>query len=227
MMDSIIPAIVSSLLLVALATGFLLRDRARRLARKRELSGMGFEPCAGETEMLVDIVTEIENNSVYWYSVDHPMRSVVGGKPCYFYTKLRMQRTRVDAVEELLVSLSRLSKEGLLLLVETGSLPVRSVRRWGETLHPGVRPWHPQDLTAFELPSDLDRGQIVGAFGPPGKRLYDLIDIQTFDRIKEAGDHGVSSITFRGDWCSFSASSARTDLSMRGLQSLASKLSGS
>lgn len=227
MMDSVIPAIVSSLFLIALATGFFLRDRARRLERKRELSGMGFRPCADQTEKLVDIVTAVENNSVYWYSVDHPMQSVVGDKPCYVYTKLRLQRTRVDAVEEFLVSLSRPSKEGLLLLIETAGSPVRSVRQWGETLHPGVRPWHPYDLTALELPSDVDRGRLIGAFGPPGTRLYDLIDIQTFDRIKEVGDLGVATITFRGDWCSFSASSARTTLSMRGLQSLASKLSGS
>jgi hypothetical protein len=227
MIDNVIPAVVSSLFLIALAIGFFLRDRARRLERKRALSAVGFKPCADETEFLVDVVTEVENNSVYWYSVDHPMQSVVGGKPCYVYTKLRMLRTRVDAVEEFLVSMSRPSKEGLLLLVETGSPPIRSVRHWGEMLHPGIRVWHPHDLTFLELPSDMDRGQIMGAFGPPGTRLLDLIDLQTFDRIKEVGDLGVSTITFRGDWCSFSCASARTTLSIKGLLSLAGRLSTS
>jgi hypothetical protein len=223
-MHDLIPAVVATLLLVALASGFLFRDRARRTARKRELSRMGFAPSADRVEELVDIVTEVENNSAYWYSVDHPMQIVVDGRVCYIYTKLRMRRTRVDAVEEFLVSLTRPSKEGLLLLVETSTLPLRSVRQWAETLHPGIPQWYPCDLMELGLTSGIDRGRIVGAFGPPGVPLNDLIDIQTFDRIRQMGDLGVSTITFRGDWCIFSAASARTTLGVGGLLSLCNEL---
>jgi hypothetical protein len=224
-MHDLVPAIVSSLFLTALATGFFLRDRARRLERKRELSRMGFHPSPEETERLVDIVTTVENNSTYWYSVDHAMKSVVDGKPCYVYTKLRMQRTRVEAAEELLVSLTRPSREGLLLLVATSASPLRSVRQWAETLHPGVRHWHPSDLSALELPRGVDSGSILGAFGPLGTALTDLIDIQAFDRIKDLGELGVSTITCRDDWCSFSAATSRTILDVKGLLSLFRELS--
>jgi hypothetical protein len=220
--DIPIPAIVSTLLLLAVATAFLLRDRARRSERRQELSRLGFRPSAEDNERLTDIVAAIENNQNYWYNVDDPMRSDAGDTPCYFYTKLRMQRTRVEAAEELLVSLKRPSKEGLLLVVETSALPFRSVRQWADALHPGVRRWYPRDLGPLEIPPGIEHCQIMGAFGPPGLALVDLIDIPTLDQIKEVGDLGVATISFRGDWCSFSAGSARTQLKVRALVALLS-----
>jgi hypothetical protein len=224
-MYELIPAIVSILFLVTLAAGFLLRDRTRRLERRRALLRMGFHPSPEQTEQLVDIVTAVEHNASYRYSVDHPMWSSVGDKVCYVYTKLRMQRTRVDAAEEVLVSLTRPSKEGLLLLVGSSALPLRSIAQWAETLHPGVPHWYPRDLSVLEMAPGMDSGSIIGAFGPPGAALMDLIDMQTFDRIKALGERGVSTITCRGDWCSFSAASARTVLDVKELISLLRELS--
>jgi hypothetical protein len=223
-MDNPILAVAFSVVLIFLATGFLLRDRARRAKRTGQVVKAGFEPCADQTEKLVEIVTMLENNPAFRFSVDSPMRAIANENPCYFYTKLRLQRTRVAEAEELLASLTRPSESGLLLLFETPDFPIRSAHQWGEVLYPGIRNWQPQDLRSIDLPPASDRGQIVAAFGPPAATLYELVSRRTLATLEEVGSCNVSTVTFRRNWCSFTAPGPRTKLDVAKLRSLACRL---
>jgi hypothetical protein len=185
---------------------------------------MGFSRCVGETEMLVDVVTEIENNAVYRFSIDGPMRSVISGEECYFYTKLRLIQTRVTGMEELLFPLRRPSENGLLLLVQSEDVPIASARRWGEMMHPGIRDWPPKELVFIDIPSAVDVGPIVAAFGPPHSALFELIDESTLEALGRAGDCGVATITCRGRWCSLASAGPRKTLGLGKLLPTVEKL---
>jgi hypothetical protein len=53
-------------------------------------------------------------------------------------------------------------------------------------------PWdaQPDDLHRLEIPLDLKDSNLVGALGPRGANLYDLVDTNMLSVVKGLGDSG-------------------------------------
>jgi hypothetical protein len=174
------------------------KERARRLALDR----LGLEPCPGERARLEEIVMRLEHNRGYRYEVREPRR--VPGEPAiYYYVKARHHDAGDDppmVEEELLLPLKRPSAAGLVLVVKPSSIPAGLASRILGSLATG--PWdaQPDDLQRLELPPDLRDTNLVGALGPPGVSLYELVDSGTLSVAQGLGDAGGMFLRFRDSW---------------------------
>jgi hypothetical protein len=72
----------------------------------------------------------------------------------------------------------------------------------------------PDDLAKLAIPVDLQGTNLIGALGPAGASLYDLIDAETLSQMMGAGDCGASIVTCRGELCSLCSLSPRMPLDL-------------
>lgn len=70
-------------------------------------------------------------------------------------------------------------------------------------------PWdaQPDDLQRLELPLDLKKTNLLGALGPPGANLYDLVDSPTLGVLQGLGDAGGMFVRVRDGWCAVAGAS--------------------
>ncbi|MEK6679073.1 MAG: hypothetical protein AABY39_06625 [Nitrospirota bacterium] len=182
--------------------------RNRRL--KAALEQLGFQPCPEKKSWLEEIVTRIENNKEFRYEVREPKR--LPGEPAvYYYIKYRHGgvRENADAEEEILFPLKRPSSDGLILIVKPSSLAPGLATRMIGAIATAQWDAQPDDLQRLELPPDLKDTNLMGALGPPGVSLYNLIDMSALSVVQGLGDAGGMMVRFRDSWCSVASASAQ------------------
>ena len=200
--------VLAAVVLVAalVGGGLLAAHRRGRQAREALLERLGFRPCPGEKRALTEILTRVTRDSQHHYEVEEPRR-LRGDPPVYYYVKLRhggASEAR-DAGEEILFRLRRRSKSGVVLVVKPSSLaPGVATRLLSAVV---TSPWAtlPDDLHRIELPQDLKDTNLLGALGPPGASLYDLVDAKLLSVVQGLGDAGGMTVQFRDDWCAIAA----------------------
>ena len=206
--------IIFGLLVVALIVWLVLNDRRSKAARSRKLSQIGFLPCTSEAETLADKVTWLENNAEYRYSAQNPMRASLHGKTVYYYNKSRRRQGHIVETDEFLIPLTRPSSEGLMLFVKPSNLAEGTATQLIGTVATGAWDSQPDDLTKLEIPIELKGSNILGALGPSGASLNDLIDSAALALMQQVGDAGVLIVTCRGEWCSLASPSGRMKLDL-------------
>lgn len=200
-------ALAGVVLVVALVIGGLVRaHRRKQRAREELLERAGFRPCPEEKAALEAIVARIANDRDNLYLVEQPRRRA-GEPPVYYYVRVREGDTdeQRDAGEELLFRVRRRSTAGVVLVVKPSSIAPGLATRMLSAVATGPWDTQPDDLKRLELPPDLEGTNLLGALGPPGARLYDLIDAKTLSVVQGLGDAGGLTIRFRDDWCAVEA----------------------
>ena len=178
-------------------------SRARRQAKDTELQRLGLTPCAERKGWLEATITAIERNEGYRYEVRNP-RKLTGSHEVFHCTTIRHgNRSDDDAFyEEVIVfPLKRSSSAGLLLLVKPSSIGPGLGLRVLKSVASANWDSQPDDLKRIEIPDDLTNSNLLGALGPPGARLYDLVDTGTLSVVQRLGDLGAMTILFRDGWC--------------------------
>jgi hypothetical protein len=194
------------LVAVALVVWGVTAERRKNRARIAGLEQLGFRPCPEQKVWLEERVAYIENNRGYRYEVREP-RQFAGEQTIYYYVKKRHsdEDERVPMVEEeILFRLKQPAKGGLVLTVKPSSLaPGLATRMIGAV---ATGPWdsQPDDLQRLELPPDLKDTNLMGAMGPPGWSLYDVVDSGALSVVQGLGDAGALWVRFRDSWCSVS-----------------------
>jgi len=199
-----------AVVVVGLVVWSIAAQRGKQRAQREALEQLGFRPCPEQKQWLEETVARIENNRGFRYEVLDPKR--LPGEPAvYHYVKMRHSDNREDAVaeEEILFPLKRPSGAGLLLTVKPSSLAPGLATRMLGALATG--PWdaQPDDLHRLEIPPDLKDTNLVGALGPSGARLYDLVDTSTLSVVQGLGDAGGMFVQFRDSWCAVASASAQ------------------
>jgi hypothetical protein len=204
-MPDFLPIIFLGVLFVALVAWLVSKGWASKAERSRALEILGFSPCPSETDTLTKRLTWLENNAEYQLSVDNPMRASLHGKTVYTYSKSRRRQSQITATEEILFPLTRLSSEGAMLFVKPSNLPAGTATRLIGAVATGAWDSQPDDMTKLDIPVGLEGSNIIGAMGPAGRSLYDLIDSQILARLQQVGDGGALIVLVRGEWCSLSS----------------------
>jgi len=191
------------LVVVALAAWTFTAHRKRQKALQELLARVGFRPCPEEQSTLEALVNRLVNDRDHHYRVEQPRR--LPGEPAiYYYVKVRDARgpdDQRDAGEELLLRVRRRSSAGVMLAVKPSAIaPGIATRMLGAV---ATGPWttQPDDLARLELPADLKATNLLGALGPPGASLYDLVDARILSVVQGVGDAGALTVRFRDDWC--------------------------
>jgi hypothetical protein len=178
-------------------------SRARRQAKDTELQRLGFTPCTERKGWLEETVAAVERNQGYRYEVRNPRR-LAGSHEVFYCTTIRHGNRSEDTafVEEvILLPLKRSSSDGLLLLVKPSSIGPGLASRVLSSVATAAWDSQPDDLEKIEIPPDLKNTNLLGALGPPGARLYDLVDTGTLSVVQRLGDLGAMSVLFRDEWC--------------------------
>jgi hypothetical protein len=176
---------------------------ARQQARNTELQRLGFTPCADRKGWLEETITAMERNQGYRYEVREPRR-LAGAREVYYFKSRRHGNDSDDEAfdeEAILFPLKRPSTQGLLLAVKPSSIGPGLASRVLTAVATGNWDSQPDDLGKIEIPPDLKNTNLLGALGPSGARLYDLVDPGTLTVVQRLGDVGAMSILCRDGWC--------------------------
>lgn len=112
----------------------------------------------------------------------------------------------------------------MAIFVKPGSLPAGAATKLIGTVATGTWDSQPDDLEKLELPMDLKSTNVIGARGPRGASLYDLLDTSALSVIQQVGDCGVMLVMCRGEWCSLTSTSRRMPMDVAKLWSLIESL---
>lgn len=213
-MMELMPFILFGLLFAVVVVVVVIKGRARRAARLQRLVELGFSSVPEEKERLAEKVTRLENNAEYHYSVTQPSKACLSGKEVYLYQKSRSRAGSIYVAEELLLPLSRPSEAGLMLFVKSSDISAGIATKLIGAVATGAWDSQPDDLTKLAIPVDLQGTNLIGALGPAGASLYDLIDAETLNRLLVAGDCGAAIVHCRGELCSLSSVDPRMPLDL-------------
>jgi hypothetical protein len=223
-MLEVLPFVVFGVAFLGLILWMARRGRASDAARKERLQALGFAPCPDEVAFLAKTVTRLENNTEYRYSVEKPYRASLRGRHAYYYSKFRHRRGHITGADELLVPLHRPSSAGVMLFVKPTGVAAGTATKLIGAVATGAWDSQPDDLEKLDIPIDLQQTNLIGALGPSGASLYDLIDPATLSAFQQVGDHGALVVMCRGEWCSLAAASLRMPLDLDKLWPLVSGL---
>lgn len=177
--------------------------REKQQARETELRRLGFRPCLEKKSWLEETITAMERNEGYRYEVSDPRR-LAGGREVYYYTKIRHGNSVGDDAfieEDILFPFQRPSTQGLVLVVKPSSIGPGLATRLLSQVATGPWDTQPDDLEPLEIPPGLENTNLLGAMGPAGARLYDLVDASTLSVVQRLGDAGGMFVVFRDGWC--------------------------
>jgi hypothetical protein len=201
--------VVVGLVVAGLIAWSLVRHQQSHRGRKAALERMGFRPCPDQKGWLDETVARLENAHRSSYEVRDPQQ-LQGERSVYCYVRMRDRHDEhAEAEEQILFPLKRPSTAGLVLTVKPSSLaPGLATRMLGAL---ATAPWdtQPDDLQPLELPADLKDTNLLAALGPPGARLYELVDAGTLAAVQGLGDAGGMFVRFRDAWCSVGGASAQ------------------
>jgi hypothetical protein len=209
-MSSYLPFMVVGLLAFVFLIWKVVALRRAKQGQKSTLEQLGFQPCPDQKGWLEETIAQIENNREFSYEVRNPKR-LPGEPTVYHYIKMRSRYADDAAVaeEEVLFPVKRPSSAGLVLTVKPSSLaPGLATRLMGAI---ATGPWdaQPDDLHRLEIPPDLKDTNLVGALGPRGASLYDLVDTSMLSVVQGLGDAGGILVRLRDSWCTVASTSAQ------------------
>jgi hypothetical protein len=203
-----VPFVVAGLVAGALIAASVRAQRRRDRVRKAAVEKLGFSSCPDRKSWLEETLAGIQNTRGLRCEVRAPKR-LAGASPIYYYVKIRRRDAHEEAIaeEEILFALKRPAVAGLVLIVKPSSLAPGLATRILGALATG--PWdvQPDDLRRLEIPPELRETNLVGALGPPGSGLYDLVDARTLGVVQGLGDAGGTFVRFRDAWCSVAGAS--------------------
>jgi hypothetical protein len=204
--------VLGGLLVMILVTYGVRAHHAKREAHKQELQRLGFFSCTDRKAWLEQTITTLENNHGYRYEVRDPARHT-GGREIYYYTKVRHgsdSRDQALVEEEVLFRTRQPSAQPVLMVVKPSAIGSRLATRILRSVATGPWDTHPDDLERLELPPDLQNSNLLGALGPRGARLYDLVDAGTLAVVQRLGDVGGMWILMRDGWCAVASGGKET-----------------
>ena len=198
------------LVVAAIVVWLVTAHRKQRQARQELLERAGFRPCPEEKGTLEALVARITNDRHNSYVVEQPRRTAAE-PPVYYYVRVRQGDADEmrHAGEELLFRVRRRATAGVVLVVKPSSIAPGLATRLLSAVATGPWDTQPDDLKRLELPPDLKDTNLLGALGPPGAGLYDLVDAKTLSVVQGLGDAGGLTILFRDDLCAIEASHSR------------------
>jgi hypothetical protein len=178
-------------------------SRARRQAKDTELQRLGLTPCPERKGWLEETITAMERNEGYRYEVRNPRRLTGAREVFHCETRRHGNDTEDDAFDEeaILFPLKRPSTHGLLLIVKPSSIGPGLASRVLSSVATADWDSQPDDLERIDIPPDLAKTNLLGALGPPGARLYDVVDAGTLSVVQRLGDAGAMFILCRDEWC--------------------------
>jgi hypothetical protein len=203
------PLVIAALVLgvVALAAWVFMAHRKRQKAQQELLDRLGFRPCPEEKSTLEALVNRLVNDKDHHYRIEQPRR--LQGEPAIYHFVKRRDGSdpddRGDAGEELLFRVKRRSRAGVVLAVKPSSLAPGIATRMLGALATGPWTTQPDDLQRLELPADLVDTNLLGALGPAGSSLYDLVEARILSAVQGIGDSGGWTIRLRDEWCTVEA----------------------
>jgi hypothetical protein len=195
--------VLSVLVAIVLVTYGVRAHHAKREAHKQELQRLGFFACTDRKGWLEETVAAIQNDKEHRYEVRDPAR-LTGDREVYYYTKVRHgSNPRNDALveEEVLFRTKQPSARPVMLAVKPSAIKSGLATRILRSVAAGPWDTRPDDLERLELPPDLQNSNLLGALGPRGARLYDLVDAGTLAVVQRLGDAGGMWILMRDGWC--------------------------
>jgi hypothetical protein len=202
------------LLVIGLVVWSAIAQWRRSRARQQAVERLGFAPCPEQRGWLEDVVVGIENNRGYRYEVREP-RWLPGSPSIYYYRKSRCRDPHGPddqpvVEDEILFSVRRPSADGLVLIVKPTALASGLATRMLGAVATARWDAQPDDLRHLDLPKDLRDTNLLGALGPAGASLYDLIDAGTLGVVLGLGDLGGMFAHFRGEWCAVAGAGRET-----------------
>ena len=203
------PLVIAAVVLgvAALAAWVFLAHRKQQRAQQERLDRLGFRPCPEEKGTLEALVNRLVNDKDHHYTVEQPRR--LQGEPAIYYFVKRRDKSdsddQGDAGEELLFRVRRRSNAGVALAVKPSSIAPGIATRMLGALATGPWTTQPDDLQRLELPADFKDTNLLGALGPPGSSLYDLVDARILSVVQGIGDVGGLTIRLRDEWCAVEA----------------------
>jgi hypothetical protein len=192
--------------------------QAKQQVRKAALERLGFFPCPDRKTWIEETITAIENMPKFTHQVREP-RKLIGSSEVYYYHATSHSDANEETTwkEEVLFAHPRPSRAALMLFVKPTALKTG----WATRLLTKVvtMPWdaRPADLEKIDIPAELQNSNLFAALGPPGARLYDLIDPRALTTLLAVGDVGALSITCRDAWCTISGGSPPKGFELRDL----------
>lgn len=210
-MPEYLPFVIFGIVFVGIIVVVIVKTRAGSKARVQRFMGMGFTPVEDDAA-LVEKITRLENNAGYRYSVKDPMRAEIKGGEIYFYEKSRRRSDDLYVAEEFLFPLTRSSGQGLMLFLKPTNIPSGTATKLIGAVATGAWDAQPDDLRKLEIPMDLRDSNLIGAMGPAGASLDDLIDRQTLGTLMQVGDLNGFLVLCRDSLCSISSPVPRMPL---------------
>jgi hypothetical protein len=225
--NPLIPFAVFGLVFVVLAVWLVKRNLAGGDRRRAALEALGFDSAPQDRSELQRRVTALEDNPDFEYQIQEPFRRDVGKGRAWFYVKERHSHGWIVQSHEFLVPLSRPSKGGLLLFFKPSAFAAHTTAT--DIAHIGTSGWaeRPRNLVPLDLPADATPGNLIGALGPQGRRIGQLIQPAALAALELVGDYGICTVLCRDGWCALSSGSTRIALDHQELWSVVRKLSNS
>ncbi len=192
-----IPLVVVAGVILALVTST--RDAS---ARRRFLEEHGFTSCSPEKPDLEARVRALLGDRHTHIQVLRPCLRRRSGPAVYFFT-LHQYRTNVDAraARVFLLTLPRRTDQPCTLFLKPTGLREGWVTRGLRallTLRAGIQA---DGLAPLELPPDPEVENLLGAWGPRGAAIRDLIDRDLLRLLVEAGNAGFLTVRCLGSDC--------------------------
>ena len=204
-MEPLVPAIVA-VAVGALIVYSILTSVTKRRATRIALERLGFRPCPGETDRILEALRCIEGDPALECDVRDP-RKLDERAPIYHFTKVLHSGKGHDRVteEEILFPMRRRSRESCVLVVKPTALGRGFATRLIATLVTRTNVQSNDGLERLHLGAEFANGNLIAALGPRDARVFDLVDGPTVDVAKGLGDLGVLQVRFRDAWCSLTS----------------------
>ncbi len=201
------PALVVAIVLVLSALGVWgsLAAQAKRREKALVLERMGFRDSPEEKERVLAAVSAIENDRGDALEI-RDLKKRDGRPQIFHYTKVKKRTPKDDEPvvgEELLFPLRRRSQDGLVLFLKPSAIRSGLATKLLRVAANATSVAKPEGLERLEVdPLDLRCENLLGALGPRGARLLDLVDSSTLAVLLGLGDFGALEVRLRGAWCS-------------------------
>lgn len=192
-----IPLIVIAGVILAVMTST--RDAC---ARRRFLEEYDFRPCQAERSDLEARVRALLGDLGIHVQVLRPCRRHLPGRTVHFFT-LHQYRTSQDAraARVFLLPLARRTHQPCTLFLKPSALPEGWLTRGLRALIKLRSGACPGGSAPLDLPHDPEAENLLGAQGPAGTSIRELIDGDLLRQLLQAGSVGFLTVHCRGNDC--------------------------
>ena len=188
----------------ALVVKLILDERAQRGKRAAAMQALGFTDCPDHIDHIEDMIAFLSGDnskSARTHTVSHPMlRQSNGERIYYIWIKESRSGDSTAWVETFLFPFARRVEQPVALMLSTQKTQAKimkfvlglAARMFGER------------FTLLDMPRELEGSHILGAFGPRGCSLYDLLDSSVLSQVQHGAELGVNTFRAYQDWAAVS-----------------------